>query len=390
MAGGASDSEVPDESRAEGRTPARHATPVPDAPGQCDVAVIGAGPCGLAAAIEAERAGLRTLTFDRGTLVSGIAGYPVNLTFFSTAERIAIADVPFVVAGEKPTRRDALAYSRMVATRERVPLRLYETVDEVCPTRADDLPMRGRGWRQDAPGRARPVRFLVRSRTVPHGAARLTFAHAVVIATGYFGRPNLLGVPGEELPHVTHFFREGHDAYDRDVVVVGGGNSAVDAALELYRSGARVTIAHFRDALDPNVKPWVRPDIEARIREGSIAARFGVRVARVTPDHVVLRDAATGAAGSGGAGAESSVRADQVYAMTGFLPNTALLERLGVPLDPTTGVPAHDPATMETTIPGVFIAGVLASGLDANKIFIENGRGHGALIARRLAARAAG
>jgi len=350
-----------------------------DAPARCDVAVVGAGPCGLAAAIEAERAGLRTLTFDRGTLVSGIAGYPVNLTFFSTAERIAIADVPFVVAGEKPTRRDALAYYRMVATRERVSLRLYETVDEVCPMRVDDVPMRGRGWRQDAPGPTRPARFMVRSRTVPHGEPRLTMAHAVVVATGYFGRPNLLGVPGEELPHVTHFFREGHDAYDRDVVVVGGGNSAVDAALELYRSGARVTIVHFREALDSNVKPWVRPDIEARIREGSIAARFDVRVARIAADRVVVRDIRSGT--------EESLRADHVYAMTGFLPNTALLEQLGVPLDPATGVPSHDPETMETSVPGIFIAGVLASGLDANKIFIENGRGHGALIARRLSAR---
>ena len=340
-----------------------------------DVAIVGAGPCGLAAAIFCQRAGLTTLTFDRGPLVSGVAGYPTWMTFFSTAERIAIADIPFPVATEKPTRRDALAYYRLVAQHERVPLRLYEEVVEV-----ERL-----GGASAQAARARPAdatsrhpRFRLRTRTVPHGEPRETLAHAVVVATGYFGRPALLGVPGEELPHVSHFFREGHVAFDRDVVVVGGGNSAVDAALELYRAGARVTIVHFRESIDSNVKPWVRPDIEARIREGSIAARFGVRVARIEPHRVVVRADADGT--------ESTIAAEQVYAMTGFLPNTALLERLGVPLDAVDGIPAHDPATMETSVPGVFIAGVIASGNHANRIFIENGRDHGRLIAGCLTA----
>lgn len=344
-----------------------------------DVAVVGAGPCGLAAAIFCARAGLATLTFDRGPLVSGVAGYPTWMTFFSTAERIAIADVPFPIATDKPTRRDALAYYRLVADRERVPLRLYEEVLDVQPIRMDDVPLRERAWRADPPAPLRAPRFRLRTRSVPHGEPREILAHAVIVATGYFGRPSLLGVPGEELPHVSHFFKEGHVEFGRDVVVIGGGNSAVDAALELWRSGARVTIAHFGEALDPNVKPWVRPEIEARLREGSIAARFGVRVARIEPHRVVLRASADGA--------ESALVADHVYAMTGFLPNTGLLERLGIPLDPVDGIPSHDPATMQTSVPGVFIAGVIASGNHANRIFIENGRDHGRLIAGCLTGR---
>ena len=196
----------------------------------------------------------------------------------------------------------------------------------------------------------------------------------MVVATGYFGTPNRLGVPGEELPHVHFLFREGHEGYDLPVVVVGGGNSAVDAALDLYRAGARVTLVHFGPALDRNVKPWVMPDIVNRIAEGSIAARFESRVAAITPEEVVLATPR----------GEERVPAALVFTMLGYQPNSFLLQQLGVPLDPHTGVPAHDPATMETTVPGVFIAGVLASGFDANKTFIENGRHHGELIAARL------
>jgi thioredoxin reductase (NADPH) len=336
-----------------------------------DVAIVGAGPCGLATAIFCQRAGLTTLTIDRGALVSGVAGYPTWMTFFSTAERIAIADIPFPIATEKPTRRDALAYYRLVAAHERVPLRLYEEVLDVQRVSADDAALA-------ASAGARPSRFRLRTRTVPHGEPRTAMAHAVVVATGYFGRPSLLGVPGEELPHVSHFFHEGHAAFERDVVVVGGGNSAVDAALELWRCGARVTMVHFLPALDPNVKPWVRPDIEARIREGSIGVHFGARVARIEPHRVVVQDV--------DGGPETAIAADHVYAMTGFLPNTRLLEQLGVPLGGADGIPAHDPATMETSVPGVFIAGVIASGNHANRIFIENGRDHGRLIAARLTA----
>jgi thioredoxin reductase (NADPH) len=324
-----------------------------------DVAIGGAGPCGLAAAIAAGERGLSAVVFDRSCLVSGGAGYPTYMTFFSTAERLAIGGVPFVVATEKPTRRDALAYYRAVTRHFGLVVRQYEPVEAV--ERSGDRA-------------AGPARFVVRSRT-RDGVKHETRAGAVVVATGYFGHPNRLGVPGETLPHVTHLFGEGHEGFDQPVVVVGGGNSAVDAALDLDRAGARVTLVHFGPALDRNIKPWVMPDIQGRINEGSIAARFDSRVAAIEPREVVLATPR----------GEERVAADHVYLMLGYQPNAGLLEQLGVPIDRATGIPDHDPATMETALPGLFIAGVLASGYDANKTFIENGRDHGTLIAERLA-----
>ena len=325
-----------------------------DAAERLDAVIIGAGPCGLAAAIAFKRAGLRAVVIDRSCVVSGIAGYPTYITFFSTPERLAIGGVPFIVATEKPTRRDALAYYRAVTTLFDLDVRQYENVERI--RRCDDS-------------------FAVESRT-RHGELRETRARAVVIATGYFGHPNRLDVPGEDLPHVTHLFTEGHWAFRQDVVVVGGGNSAVEAALDLYRSGARATIVHFLPQLDHNIKPWVLPDITNRIKDGSIGARFSSRVREITPEHVVLETP----------NGVDRVRADHVYLMVGYQPNAQLLVQLEVPIDPVTGIPAHDPATMETAVPGVFIAGVIASGNDANKTFIENGRFHGDLIARRLTA----
>ncbi len=327
------------------------------------LAIVGAGPCGLAVAVAAQRAGVPAVTFDRGCLVSGIAQYPAYLQFFSTAERLEIGGVPFVVAAEKPTRRDALAYYRLVATRHQLPLRLYETVERLEPVPA----AAGGGWR-------------VHSRT-RHGAARVTHAGGVVVATGYFGRPNRLGVPGESLPHVRHGYVEGHEAWGADVVVVGGGNSAVDAALDMWRAGGRVTLVHVGEALDAGVKPWVRPEIEARLREGAIGARFGCRVAAIEPEAVVVERVGAGAAGV------ERLPATQVHTMTGYLPETALLGPLGVPVDPDTGIPAHDPATMATPVEGIYLAGVIASGNRANRIFIETGRDHGAAIVAHWRAR---
>src|SRR5580698_9566314 len=317
------------------------------------VAVIGAGPCGLAAAIALKQAGCRVEVYDRSSVASSVASYPTYMTFFSTAEKISIGGLPFVTAGEKPTRREALAYYRMVVQYFNVVLRLYEPVTEIM---------------------REGEHFVVRSQT-PRGEAQTPF-EAVVVATGYFGTPNLLHVPGESLPHVTHLYHEGHDAFRRDVVVVGGGNSAVDAALDLWRCGAKVTMVHFREHLDANVKPWVLPDITNRLKDGSIGGRWNTRVTRIDVDAVMTE----------GPQGPQILRANHVYLMTGFTPNTGLLQQLGVTVDADTGIPSHDRSTMETDVERVFVAGVLASGNDANKVFIENGRGHGTLIAQRLAA----
>jgi thioredoxin reductase (NADPH) len=317
-----------------------------------DLVIVGGGPCGLAAAISAKRAGLRTVVIEASVVVGTIAHYPTYVRFFSTAEKLALGDLPFVIATEKPTRRDGLAYYRAVVRYFDLPVRQYERVVAI---------------ERDGDG------FVVRSESRAHGP-RVTLARAVVVATGYFGSPNYLRVPGEDLPHVTHVFREGHEAFDQTVVVVGGGNSAAEAALDLWRSGARVTLVHFGPTFDKKIKPWVLPDFMNREKEGSITARWDSRVVRIEPDSVTI----TSPQG------EQSLPADLVYVMTGFAPNTDLLRDIGVPIDAQTGIPSHDPETLETTIPNLFIAGVVVAGYDANKVFIENGRYHGDKIVARL------
>jgi thioredoxin reductase (NADPH) len=319
------------------------------------VVIVGAGPCGLAVACALVDAGIPHLVLDAGCVAQAITQYPLYGTFFSTAEKLAIGGVPFTIAEPKPTRRDALAYYRGVVTAKGLQVRQYERVTAVSRT--------GDGG------------FEV----VSHAdeGARTTAARAVVIATGYFGTPNRLGVAGEDLPHVTHQYREGHPAFQREALVVGGGNSAVEAALDLARHGARVTVVHVGETFDRNIKPWIRPDFEARVREGTIAMRWTTRVTALRPGWATV---------AGPSGVED-LRAEHVFLMTGYTPAPGLLTGLGVPVDAETGVPAHDPATMETPVPGIFVAGVLVSGYDANRIFIENGREHGRLIATALAAR---
>src|SRR5215212_2617983 len=213
--------------------------------------------------------------------------------------------------------------------------------------------------------------------TLRSGAETQTKARAVVVATGYFGSPNYLRVPGEDRAHVSHVYREGHEAFDQDVIVVGGGNSAAEAALDLWRSGARVTLVHFGPTFDKKIKPWVLPDLTNRMKEGSIAAEWDCRVARIESDAVVIVP-------SDGSGAEKRLPATFVYVMTGFAPKVDLLQQAGVPIDPQTGIPKHDPLTLETAVPGIFIAGVIVAGFDANKVFIENGRYHGDKIVARI------
>jgi len=322
-----------------------------------DIAVVGAGPCGLAAAISARRAGLNAVVFDGDCVVSSITQYPTYATFFSTAEKLSLGGLPFVTTGEKPSRRDALAYYRAVVRYFEIPVRQYEPVSRID---------------------GRDGAFVVR--TTHRGAERETAARAVVIATGYWGSPNKLGVPGEDLPHVTHAYREGHYAFQQDAVVVGGGNSAAEAALDLWRAGARVTLVHFGPTFDKKIKPWVLPDFTNRVAEGSIAARWNSRVTEIGAGDVTLESTD---------GLLSTIPADHVFLMTGFAPSVGLLRDMGVTIDPTTGIPSHDPQTLETNVPGVFIAGVVVAGYDANKVFIENGRFHGDQIVARVLGRPA-
>ena len=319
-----------------------------------DLAVIGAGPCGLAVGVAAKRAHLACSLFDKGPVVSSLLRYPLYMSFFSTAEKLEIG-VPFVTAGDKPTRREALAYYRRVAEHFELDVRQYHAVVRVERT--------AEGFELEAqhPGAAEPETICSRH---------------VVCATGYFESPNLLDVPGEDLPHVSHFFVEPHPYWQQRVVVVGGGNSAVEAALELSRVNARVTLVHFLSDFDRGVKPWVLPDITNRVKEGRVAVRWCSRVVEITRSHVVVRRDPDGD--------RETVPADFVVALTGYRADLRLLRSLGVQVDDTTGVPRHDPVTMETNVRGVYIAGVLSSGFDANKIFIENGREHGGRICDHL------
>jgi bacillithiol disulfide reductase len=323
-----------------------------------DLLVIGAGPCGLAVGVAAQQAGLPCVLLDRRTIVSTIERYPLSMTFFSTPERIEIGGVPFISSHEKPNRRDGLIYYRRVAEHYGLDIRPGEDVVDVGLETGD----------------AGTRRFRVEV-SRPHD--RKTYhAAAVTFATGYYDNPNFLGVPGENLPHVAHYFVEGHPYWRQRVIVIGAGNSSVDAALECWRAGATVTLVHFGEGFDRTVKAWVLPDIINRVKEGSIGVRWRSRVRAISPTDVEILSDATGVV--------EMIPADAVLAMTGYHADTRLLQQLGVPVDPSTGVPAHDEATMATPVPGCYLAGVIASGNDANRLFIENARGHGDLIVRHL------
>jgi thioredoxin reductase (NADPH) len=323
---------------------------------ETDLLIIGAGPCGLATGIAAKLAGISAVLADRGTVVTTIARYPLAMTFFSTPERIEIGGVPFIASHEKPTRQDGMLYYRRVAEHYDLDIRPQENVTDVS---------------RDSDGRFRAD--VAR----PHDR-KIYLANAVVFATGYYDNPNYMGVPGERLPHVAHYFVEGHPYWHRRVIVIGAGNSSVDAALECWRAGAQVTLVHFGEGFDRTVKAWVLPDITNRVKQGSIGVRWRSRVRSITPTDVEVVHEDTGEV--------ERLPADAVLAMTGYHADTTMLQRLGVPVDPVTGVPEHDEATMATPIPGLYLAGVIASGNDANRLFIENARGHGELIVSHLVA----
>jgi bacillithiol disulfide reductase len=323
------------------------------------VVIVGAGPIGLACAISARRRGLDPLVIDAGAIADSIVHYPVGMTFFTTPERLEIGGHPIVCSGQKPTREEALMYYRGVARAEGLRIRPY--------TRLTGL----------TPDGGRLLLDVEAGLGAVHGE-RLT-ADRLVLATGYFGDPNLLGVPGERLPHVSHYPGEPHLSAGLDVVVVGGKNSAVEMALGAYRAGARVTLVHRRATLKPSVKYWLRPDLENRIKAGEIQARWSATVTEIAPRNVTIRLES---------GEPESLPADRVYLLTGYHPDFDLFRRLGLELDPETGKPAHDPATLESNVPGVYLAGSVTSGKFISEVFIENGRYDGEKIFGDKASRA--
>ena len=326
-----------------------------------DVIIVGAGPAGLAAAIAAKKHGLDCKVFEQGVLVNSIFHFPVSMVFFTTPELLEIGGLPFVTPYEKPTRFEALRYYRRVVDTYQLHVDLGETVTALHAPRVGT---------SDGLG--------VETRSSERGT-RQHRARTVVLAIGCYDHPNLLGVSGEDLPHVSHYYTEAHGYYRKHVVIVGGKNSAAEAALDLYKAGALVTLIHRRAALGQSIKYWVRPNIENRIAEGSIAARFDTRVVEIRPGEVVVDTE----------GAQDTLRADAVFLLTGYRTDTTLMRQAGVHIAPDTFIPEHDPETFETTVSGLYIAGTALTGIYSGRIFIENGRFHGEVvidqIRRRLA-----
>jgi thioredoxin reductase (NADPH) len=321
-----------------------------------DLLVIGAGPTGMACAIEAQRAGFRALLVDKGCLCNSLFHYPSNMTFFTTPELLEIGDLPFSSPNQKPNRNEALEYYRKVAEHYQLDVHQYETVERVTGTDGD---------------------FTVHTvdrfqRKLKHRARKL------VIATGYYDLPNYLNLPGENLGKVFHYYHDPHPYYDLDVLVIGGKNSAAIAALDLWRHGARVTLVHRGPEMHRHVKYWILPDFNNRVKNGEIAAHFSSNVTSITEDEVVV------ATPNG----DVTLPNQFVFALTGYRPDFEFLEALGVKLDESNDrCPACDPSTLESNVAGIYLAGVVVAGERTNEIFIENGRFHGKQIADDLRAK---
>ena len=319
---------------------------------RCDVLVVGAGPTGMACAIEAQKAGFKALIVDKGCLVNSIYHYPNNMVFFTTPELLEIGDIPFTTALAKPTRLEALEYYRRVAEHYELPIRQYEWVKTVMGKDGD---------------------FRVTT-TDRRSSVHDYRARKIILATGYYDLANQLEIPGEDLEKVFHYYRDPHPYYDADVLVIGGKNSAAEAALDLWRHGARVTIVHRGPQMHNHVKYWVRPDIENRIKSGQIVAYFNSTVREINEDCVVLKTPS----------GTVRLKNDFVFALTGYHPDYDFLRSVGVELSYEQLRPVCDPETLESNVPGVYVAGVIVAGSRTSEIFIENGRFHGKLIANHL------
>ena len=342
--------------------PAPDDVPSPPAPDTRDISdrspsdaiIVGAGPTGLACAIEAKKLGLKARVIDKGCICNSIYHYPTHMTFFTTPELLEIGDIPMTSLGEKPVRIEALKYYRRVAEHYQLDIRQYENVESIA---GDD------------------GAFMVSTKD-RNGCPHRYQARKIILATGYYDIPNELNVPGEDLPKVTHYYKEPHPYWKHDIAVIGAKNSAAIAALELYWSGARVTLIHRGDGISKSVKYWIKPNIENRIKSGEIKAYFRSEVKEIRPDSILL------ATPEG----EVWLKNDFVLAMTGYRPDLEFMSKLGIRLDPRTQKPVTHPETLESERKGIYLAGVIVAGMHTNEIFIENGRFHGRQIAAAIAA----
>ena len=317
-----------------------------------DVLVIGAGPTGMASGIEAQRAGFSVVLVDKGCLVNSLFHYPANMIFFTTPELLEIGHIPFTTPNQKPNRQEALEYYRNVAQHYRLDVRQYQRVTSVTGSDGD---------------------FHVHT-VDQYQKNREYTTRKIVVATGYYDLPNWLNIPGEELPKVMHYYREPHPYFDTDVLIIGAKNSAAIAALELWRRGARVTLVHRGPGIHQNVKYWIKPDIENRIKNREVAAHFNSCVLEILPESVRIRTPE----------GERTLKNDFVFALTGYHPDYEFLISLGIELQKPEMRPVCNPKTFESNVPGVYVAGVIVAGSRTSEIFIENGRFHGHQIAADL------
>ena len=318
-----------------------------------DVLVVGAGPTGLACGIELQNRGVKTVLVEKGCVVNSLYNYPTNMTFFTTPELLEIGNIPMTSLNDKPNRTEALKYYRKVADHFKLDVRQYERVDRIA-------------------GEDNAFEIFTTDKL---GCNNLYRTRKIVLATGYYDVPNMLNVPGEEMDKVIHYYKEAHPYYDQDVAVIGAKNSAAIAALELFWTGARVTLVHRGTGISNSVKYWIKPNIENRIKSGEIRAYFGANVTEILPNSIRLSTP----------GGEVTLKNDFVFALVGYRPDLEFLNATGITLEPDTLRPRTDPETLESERHGIYLAGVIVAGMHTNEIFIENGRFHGHVIANAIA-----
>lgn len=332
-----------------------------------DILIVGAGPIGLTCGIEAQKAGLDYLIVEKGALVNSLFNYPIFMTFFSTADRLEIGGLPFMCLSPKPGRQEALEYYRQVTQYFDLKVNLYERVEKITKPGFNQSEQKDQGILSD-----QEDCFLIETAKGSYRARR------VIIATGFYDVPIYMNVPGENLPKVHHYYKEAHPYVLEQTLVVGANNSAVDAALEIWRKGGHVTLLVRGKEIGKRVKYWVKPDIENRIAEGSIKAYFESELMEIREKEVVIKNKA---------GELITLPNDHVLAMTGFRPDFDMLRRFGIHIDQSNDcLPDHDPESMETNIPGLYLAGVVCGGLNTHKWFIENSRVHAERIIQKVAA----